>query len=838
MSAGILANAVPLAPSTEGPMALPNQARIVIVGGGIAGCSTAYHLAALGEKDVLLVEQGKLTCGTTWHAAGLIGQMRPNRTMTRMSKYGIELYATLEAETGLATGWKQCGSVNVAQTRERLMVLRKQLALARSFGVDCEEISPARAGELFPLLRTDDLAGAIWIPGDGKANPADLTMSLAKGARNRGVRIVEGAEVVAVRSEAGPTGPHVTSLRVRHGGAEVEIACEIVVNCAGQWARQFGALAGVNVPLWSAEHFYIVTDRIDGVHPMLPVLRDPDGYIYYKEEVGGLLMGGFEPKAKPWRVDPIPSTFQFELLDEDWDQFEPLMTAAIRRTPCLETARVKMLLNGPESFTPDGNFILGEAPELRRFFVAAGFNSAGIANSGGAGKLIAEWIVAGSAQSDLADVDIRRFGAHTANKRALAERTGETLGLHYAMRWPRQELETARPLRTSPFYDLLAAEGATFGAKNGWERASYFRAGTATEPAPPYPHGLGKPAWLADVVREQRATRQAVALYDQTSFGKILLQGRDALAVLQRLCANEMDVAPGRMVYTPMLNERGGYESDVTVTRLAVDRFLIVTGSAQTPRDIDWIARHTAAAQSAVLTDASAMTSVLSLMGPNARALLGRVGAADTFDALGPERLGFAATREIDLGYARVRAARMSYVGGPGYELYVPVEMARHVYLALHEASEGLGLADAGYYALDALRIEAGRRAWGAELGPDETPLEAGSMFAVKLAKRADFIGKTALLRLQAEPLRKKLVTIVVESVDAYAWGGEAIALDGAAVGEIASAGWSAQAGRCVGLGYLRDAAATRIHAGTAITIDLWGEPVPASAWDRWTAPA
>ncbi|HEY4956640.1 MAG TPA: FAD-dependent oxidoreductase, partial [Caldimonas sp.] len=773
-------------------MTLPSQARIVIVGGGIAGCSTAYHLATLGEKDVLLVEQGRLTCGTTWHAAGLVGQMRPNRTMTRMSKYGIELYATLEAETGLATGWKQCGSVNVAQTRERLMVLRKQLALARSFGVDCEEISPARAGELFAPLRTDDLAGAIWIPGDGKANPADLTMSLAKGARNRGVRIVEEAEVVAVRSEAGASGPRVTGLRVRHDGVDSEIACEIVVNCAGQWARQFGTLAGVNVPLWSAEHFYIVTDRIEGVHPMLPVLRDPDGYIYYKEEVGGLLMGGFEPKAKPWQVDPIPSTFQFELLDEDWDQFEPLMTAAIQRTPCLETAKVKMLLNGPESFTPDGNFILGEAALLRHFYVAAGFNSAGIANSGGAGLAVAEWIVAGAPQSDLADVDIRRFGAHTANKRALAERTGETLGLHYAMRWPRQELETARPLRTSPLYDLLLAKGASFGAKNGWERASYFRADAAAAAAPAYPHTLGKPAWLADMVREQRATRQAVALYDQTSFGKILLQGRDALAVLQRLCANEMDTAPGRMVYTPMLNERGGFESDVTVSRLAVDRFLIVTGSAQTPRDIDWIARHTRAGEAATIVDASGMTAVLSLMGPNARALLGRVGAADTFDALGPEQLKFSTTREIDLGWARVRAARMSYVGGPGYELYVPIEMARHVYLALHAASDGLGLGgtglvDAGYYALDALRIEAARRAWGAELGPDETPFEAGSMFAVKLAKRDDFIGKAALVRAQHEPLARKLVMVVLDSADAYAWGGESLLLGGAPVGEIAS---------------------------------------------------
>src|SRR6185369_6596905 len=457
-------------------MPLPRSSRIVIVGGGIAGCSTAYHLAALGEKDVLVLEQGKLTCGTTWHAAGLVGQMRPNRTMTRMSKYGIDLYRTLEAETGLATGWKQCGSVNVAQTRERMMTLRKQLALARSFGVECEEISAARAGEMFPPLFTDDLAGAIWIPGDGKANPADLTMSLAKGARTRGVRIVEGAEVVAVRTDATTAVPTVRGVRARHDGDEVEIACEVVVNCAGQWARQFGALAGVNVPLWSAEHFYVVTDRIEGVHPMLPVLRDPDGYIYYKEEVGGLLMGGFEPKAKPWRVDPIPSTFQFELLGEDWEQFEPLMTAAIRRTPCLETTKIKLLLNGPESFTPDGNFILGEAPELRNFFVSAGFNSAGIANSGGAGRLIAEWIVGGEPPGDLADVDIRRFGAHSANKKALAERTGETLGLHYAMRWPRHELETARPLKTSPLYDLLAARGAVWGAKNGWERANVFRA--------------------------------------------------------------------------------------------------------------------------------------------------------------------------------------------------------------------------------------------------------------------------------------------------------------------------------------------------------------------------
>ncbi|MEP6740441.1 MAG: FAD-dependent oxidoreductase, partial [Caldimonas sp.] len=706
------------------------------------------------------------------------------------------------------------------------------------FGVECEEISPARAGELFPPLRTDDLHGAIWIPGDGKANPADLTMSLAKGARMRGVKIVEETAVLAVRTAHGPSGPRVTGLLARDDGGTHEIACEVVVNCAGQWARQFGELAGVNVPLWSAEHFYIVTDRIDGVHPMLPVMRDPDGFIYYKEEVGGLLMGGFEPKAKPWTVDPIPATFRFELLGEDWEQFEPLMHAAIHRTPCLETAQVKMLLNGPESFTPDGNFILGEAPELRNFFVSAGFNSAGIANSGGAGKLIAEWIVAGTPQSDLSDVDIRRFGAFTANKTALAARTGETLGLHYAMRWPRQELETARLLRTSPLYDLLAAKGAVFGSKNGWERANYFVSENAGgDPARPnvaHQHTLGKPRWLRHVIDEQRATREAVAVYDQTSFGKLLLQGRDALALLQRLCANEMDVPVGKMVYTPMLNERGGYESDVTITRLGPQTFLVVTGSAQATRDTDWIARHTRANEHAALTDVSGMVSVLSVMGPNARALLARTGSAHTAAALGAEQLRFAHTLEIDVGFARIRAARMSYVGGPGFELYVPIEMARHVWLALHEAGEGLGLIDAGYYALDALRIEAGRRAWGADIGPDDTPFEAGQMFAVKLDKASDFIGKTALLGLRDQPLHRKLVTVVFDAPEDYAWGGEVLTVDGKPVGELTSVGWSPKAGRCVGLGYLRGNAAAVAHAGTAIEVELWGEPVRAAAWDRW----
>jgi 4-methylaminobutanoate oxidase (formaldehyde-forming) len=797
-------------------MNLPTHAQVVIVGGGIAGCSTAYHLAQLGVRDVLLLEQGRLTCGTTWHAAGLIGQMRPNRSMTRMSKYGIELYARLEAETGLATGWKQCGSVNVAATAERLQVLRKQASLARSFGVEVEVISPAEALALYPLLRIDDLHGALWIPGDGKANPADLTMSLAKGARLHGVQIAEGVEVSGVLSEHG----RVTGVRTPQG----EVRCEVLVNCAGQWARQFGQLAGVNVPLFPAEHFYVVTDRIEGVHPMLPVMRDPDGFIYYKEEVGGLLMGGFEPKAKPWTVDPIPSTFQFQLLDEDWDQFEPLMTNAIHRTPCLASAPIKMLLNGPESFTPDGNFILGEVPELHGYFVCAGFNSAGIANSGGAGRLIADWIVGGQAPGDLWDVDIRRFGPHNANRRALAERTGETLGLHYAMRWPRQELQTARPLRTSPLYDLLAARGAQFGSKFGWERVNWFKPANLPDPA----HTLGRPGWLDAVIAEQAATRNVVAIYDQSSFAKLLLQGRDALAVLQNLAACDVDVAVDKMVYTPMLNPRGGIESDLTIIRLALDQFLLVTGSAQATRDADWVRRHIEPHQHAVLTDVSALWGVLSVMGPRAIDLLQRVSPDD----LSPASLKFSTTRQIDVAHARVRAARMSYVGGPGYELYVPVEMMRHVYLALTDAGQDLGLVNAGYWALDALRIEAGRRAWGAELGPDETPFEAGLGFAQRPEKHGYFIGKHALQTLRDQPLKKKLLRFELDSPDPWLWGGETILIDGQPVGEITSAGWGLQAGRSLAMGYVRGAAALETHQGTSMQIELWGEVLAARAWD------
>ena len=773
---------------------LPTEAAVVIVGGGIAGASTAYHLTKLGITDVVLLEQGSLTCGTTWHAAGLVGQTRATRNATRMSQYGIELYASLEAETGLATGWKACGSLNVAKTPERLHSMQRQMARARSFGIDFEFVSPAAAGRIAPILRTDDLVGAVHIPGDGKVNPTDLTQSLAKGARMRGARIIEHVRVTGVETVDG----RVVAIRWKNTDGEGRIECPTLVNCAGQWAREFGARTGVNVPLYAAEHFYIVTKPIPGVTPDLPVIRDPDGYIYYKEEVGGLVMGGFEPVAKPWNVSPIPENFEFQLLAEDWDQFEPLMTNAMHRTPCLETAQIKMLLNGLESFTPDGNFILGEAPEVRGYFVCAGFNSAGIANSGGAGRLIAEWIVGGEAPLDLWDVDIRRFAPFHANQRHLADRTVESLGLHYAMRWPREELTTVRPLRRSPLYDRLKTAGAVFGSKLNWERANYFLPAGASIPPPTH----DTPGWLPWVLDEQRACREDVVVFDQTSFAKFIFKGRDALNVLERLCANTIDVPIGKMVYTAMLNRRGGFESDLTITRLAPDVFFLLTGSGQSTRDAAWIERAIGTQEHAALVDVTSGYSVLSLMGPKAEALLRTLSPHD----LSRAGLPFGMTAEIDVGHARARAARMSYVGGPGYEFVVTTDQCVTLYDTLREAGTAFGLRDAGYYTIDALRIEAGRRAFGPELSPDETPWQAGLDYAVKIDKPTAFVGRDALLQQRASGLHKRLVTFTFDDATAFPWGGEPILMDGRMVGEVTSAGFSRKFGCAVAMGYARSA--------------------------------
>jgi glycine cleavage system aminomethyltransferase T/glycine/D-amino acid oxidase-like deaminating enzyme len=800
---------------------VPHHARVVVVGGGIAGASAAYHLTKLGLTDVVLLEQGRLTCGTTWHAAGLVGQMRATRNATRMSRYGIELYASLEHETGLATGWKACGSVNVAKTRERMQLMRRQMARARSFGVEFTWLTRQEVAQKLPLLRIDDLEGGVWIPGDGKANPTDLTQSLAKGARARGARIVEGVQVSGVSAHNG----HVTGVQWTSGDARGEIGCEFAVNCAGQWAREFGALAGVGVPLASAEHFYLVTEPIAGVATDMPVIRDPDGYIYFKEEVGGVVMGGFEPVAKPWNVERIPERFEFQLLPEDWDQFEVLMQNALHRMPCLETAPVKLLLNGPESFTLDGNFLLGEAPELRGYFVCAGFNSSGIANAGGAGRLVAEWLIGGEPPFDAWDVDIRRFAPLHVNRRHLADRTVETLGLHYAMRWPREELSSVRPLRRSPLHDRLRDKRAVFGTKNNWERANYFLPERASEPAAT----LDTPGWLAWMLDEQRACREDVVVFDQSSFSKFVLKGRDALAVLERLCANRIDVPLGRIVYTALLNARGGFESDLTITRVAANEFFILTGTAQTTRDFGWIESHIGDDEHASLVDVTSAWSILSLMGPRAEALLSSLSHDDVSKAALP----FGTTRIVDVGYARARAARMSYVGGPGYELCVPTDQCVTLYDALCSEGTRFGLRDAGYYTIDALRIEAGRRAWGAELSPDETPLEAGLAHAVAFDK-PHFIGRDALLRQRERGVAKRLVQLALDDPAAFAWGGEPILMNGVPVGEITSAGYSRKQGRIIAFAYARshghDAPLTdTMIAGARYAVDIAGERVGAT---------
>lgn len=794
----------------------PSHARVVIVGGGIVGTSVAYHLAKLGWRDVVLVEQGQLSCGTTWHAAGLVGQLRSHGNITKLIQYSTELYAALEHETGLATGWKQTGSLSVARTEERMIQLRRTASSARAQGVSIEVLSAKEAGALYPLMRTDDLKGAVWLPGDGKANPTDLTQALARGARDNGVRILEKTRVTSIGVENGA----VTEVVTDRG----TIKCEVLAICAGQWSRDVGKMCGVAIPLHSAEHMYIVTDVIPGVTPDLPVMRDPDGYIYFKEEVGGLVMGGFEPHAKPWGMDGIPYPFEFQLLPDDWDQFEILMQNALVRVPALETAPIKTFLNGPESFTPDNNFILGEAPEVRGVFVATGFNSMGIASGGGAGRALAEWIVGGEPSLDLWPVDIRRFARFHNNKAWLKDRVKEVLGLHYAMPWPNRELESARPFRRSPLYDRLAASGAVFGSKMGWERANFFAA-----PGEPraIDYSFGRQNWFGRVGEEHRAAREAVALFDMTSFAKFMVQGPGAEDTLQYLCANDVAVPIGQTVYTPLLNNRGGFESDVTVARLAKDRFLLVTGTAQATRDAHWITRHAPAAACATVTDVTSAFAVLGLMGPRSRTLLSRVTDA----LLDTTNFPFGSVREISIGHATVLVSRRSYVGELGWELYVPAEFAVLVYDTLVEAGADLGLAPAGYYAIDSLRLEKGYRAWGRELTPDVTPWQAGLGFAVALDKGRNFLGRAALLAIQRQPLTKRLVSFLAEEPETpIAWGGELIRADGVAVGDVTSAAYGYTTGGIVGLGWINrgsEPVDAEWIAGRRFTVDIAGVEVP-----------
>ena len=788
---------------------LPARARAVVVGGGVVGASVAYHLTRLGWTDVLLLEQGTLSCGTTWHAAGLVGPLRASESGTRLVQYSAELYAALEAETGLATGYRNVGGLVVACTPDRMVQLRRTAANAAAYDLPCELVSPARAQELWPPMRVDDLLGAIWLPGDGKVNPTDLTQSLAKGARQRGARIAERVRVTGFTVADGATGRRVTGVVTDQG----PVAAEVVVNCAGQWAKALGDLVGVAVPLHSAEHFYVVTETVEGAHPDLPIMRDPDGWTYFKEETGGLVVGGFEPEAKPWRApDDLPHPFEFQLLEEDWEHFSVLMDEALRRIPVLEETGIRKFYNGPESFTPDNQFLLGEAPGLRGYFVGAGFNSVGIASAGGAGRALAEWIVAGEPQDDLVGVDVRRFASFQADNAWLRSRVAEVLGLHYALPWPNRELETGRPQRTSPVYERTAAAGALFGTRMGWERPNVFGpAGASLE------YSWGRPSWLPWSAAEQRATRTGVAVFDQTSFSKYLVAGPDALAGLQWVCAADVDVPVGGCVYTPFLNARGTYEADLTVTRTGPAEFLLVSSSATTVRDLDWLARHGVVAE-----DVTERYAVLGVMGPRSRVLLAGV----SLDVWSEEAFPFATSREVTVAGVRLRATRMTYVGELGWELMVPVADAVVVY----DAVRGAGAVDAGYYAIESLRLEKGYRAFGRELTPDLGPIEAGLVFATGLGGDRDFLGRSALeahrAALAAGGPRRRVVSFVLESPEPMLWGGELVLRDGVPAGQVTSAAWGETVGACVGLALLRAAGpvtAAWLAAGS-FEVDVAGE--------------
>jgi 4-methylaminobutanoate oxidase (formaldehyde-forming) len=768
---------------------LPGRARVVIIGGGIVGASVAYHLAHLGWTDVVLLEQGQLSCGTTWHAAGLVGQLRASESGTRLVQYSAALYQSLEAETGLGTGYKECGGVTVARTPERMVQLLRTAAAAEAFDLECEILTPAQALERVPILETGDLQGAIWLPRDGTANPTDVTQSLAKGARQLGARIFERTRVIGMTMAGGV----VTGVRTDQG----DIETDIVVNCAGQWAKAIGAMAGVNVPLHSAEHFYVVTDQIAGVDRMMPILRDPDGYTYMKEEVGGLVVGGFEPVAKPWVApDQLPHPFEFQLLDEDWDHFEILMESALHRVPVLQQTGIKKFYNGPESFTPDNQFILGRSPEVRNLFVGAGFNSVGIASAGGAGRALAQWIVGGEPPSDLVGVDIRRFAAFNGNNQWLRARVGEVLGLHYSVPWPNREFQTARPFRRSPVHHLVEEAGASFGSRMGWERPNFF---APAGQAPAINYAWGRQNWAPWVDAEQRATRNAVAIFEQTSFGKLLVSGRDATELLQWLCTADIDGSVGRAVYTGVLNERGTYEADVTVTRIAHDEYLWITGSASANRDRDWISRHVGPDQQVSVTDITGAFAVFGVMGPRSRDLLQSVSTAD----LSNDAFPFATSREIDLGMSTVRATRITYVGELGWELTVPAEFAVGVFELLSEAGREFGLVNAGYYAINALRLEKGYRAFGTELNPDYGPVEAGLLFATKLKTGIGFLGRGAVEAAKAAGVRRRLVSFILDNPDAMMWGGELLIRDGTGAGQVTSAAFGEAIGACVGLAYV-----------------------------------
>jgi 4-methylaminobutanoate oxidase (formaldehyde-forming) len=793
---------------------LPQQAQVVVIGGGIVGCSVAYHLTQINWKDVVLLERKALTSGTTWAAAGLVGQLWANSSLTKLAQYGTALYAGLEKETGQHTGFVKCGSLRVAQTKERKSEYDRAMAMARAFGIEMEEIGFEEALKMWPFLYTDDLEAIYYQPNDARTNPVDTAQALAKGARMGGAKIFEDIKVTGIELKKGA----VCAVSTDQG----KINCEIVINCGGMWAREIGKMVGVSVPLHAAEHMHIVTTPIEGVPKDLPVLRDMDGYIYFREETGGLMMGGFEPVAKPWGMKGIPEHFAFTELNEDWDQFQIFMDNALKRCPIMEAAQVRHLTVVPESFTPDNAYMLGEAPGVKNFYVAAGMNSVGIASAAGAGKALAHWIDQGYPEEDLWSIDIRRFYGWQSNHRYLFDRTTEAVGLLYADHWPFNQRKTARNVRRTPFHDRLAQRGACFGEVAGWERANWFAPqGVKAE----YVYSWGRQNWFEYSAAEHMAIRNNVGVYDLSSMAKFLVQGKHAMTELQNLCANNVDVPEGKVVYTQLLNDRGGIEADLTVTRLTEDQYFIVTPGATGNRDFDWIQRHLRDEAHVCLTDVTSAYTMLAIMGPKARDVLATLTDAD----LSNDAFPFATAQQVDVAYARPLVVRMSFVGELGWELYIPTEFSNNLFDALMTAGQKFDLKLVGLHALDSLRLEKGYRHWGADITPDDTPFEAGLGFCVKLDKDT-FMGRDALLKQKNAGLTRKLVIFTLQDPDSLLYHDEPILRNGEIVSEITHGAYAHFLGCAIGMGYLENSKGIDdewILSGR-YQIDVEGRQIPA----------
>jgi heterotetrameric sarcosine oxidase gamma subunit len=767
----------------------PSSAQVVIIGGGVIGSSIAYHLTQLGWKDVVLLERKQLTCGTTWHAAGLLTTLRDTEAQTKLAKYTQDLYRRLEGETGQATGIINCGSIQLAMTDDKAHEMRRGCAMARCFGVENQEISAAEVKQMWPLADVSNVKAAFYFPKDGRVNPADVAQALAKGAKMGGARIFENTKVLGIDTHQGK----VTGVRTDRG----DIRADFVVNCAGMWAREVGRMAGVNVPLQACEHYYLISEPIEGVHKMLPILRDPGNAAYIREEAGKIMLGFFEPVAKPWGMQGIPENFCFDDIQADWDRMMPYMEKAMQRVPTLMDHGIKLFFCGPESFTPDHNYLMGPAPNLKNFFVAAGMNSLGILSGGGVGMVMSRWITEGQAPDDMWSVDLRRTHAWQDNDRYLQDRMVESLGIGYQDHWPFRQWTTARNVRKSVLHDRLAAAGACFGESAGWERPNWY---AKPGQKPEYEYSWGRQNWFDNNAEEHTAVREAVGVFEQSSFSKFLVQGRDAEKVMNLVATANLSVPAGKVVYTQFLNEHGGIEADITVTRLAEDQYLVVT-AAFTHTHVEALIRNRIPADAfCVVTDVSGAWSMLNVQGPNARALLQKLAQDDLSHAAFP----FGTAKEIRIGYQTVLALRLTYVGELGWELYIPTGFTLPVYDALVEAGAEFGLRHCGYHTLNSLRIEKAYREWAHDIGPHDTPLEAGIAFTCAWDKPGGFIGRDALLKQrEAGPLTRRLVQFVLEDPRPLLYHNEPIYRDGALMSYTTSAMYGHTLGAAVAMGYV-----------------------------------